>query len=159
MTLQKPWGQWTSSNPPRARHEIAEIPTKLVQKEQMDTNKHETGSQQPQKIEHEHSEDCMTGSSPICCATFLTSGAWCSGITSASHAEGPGFNPQCVHDFRRKQAENQRHDTPKTLGSVDQRQPTARPTRNCRNPIRACSEGANGRKQTGDRATTKRLKP
>ena len=24
-------------------------------------------------------------------------GAWCSGITSASHAEGPGFNPQCVH--------------------------------------------------------------
>ena len=23
-------------------------------------------------------------------------GAWCSGITSASHAEGPGFNPQCV---------------------------------------------------------------
>ena len=25
------------------------------------------------------------------------SGTWCSGITSASHAEGPGFNPQCVH--------------------------------------------------------------
>ena len=24
-------------------------------------------------------------------------GTWCSGITSASHAEGPGFNPQCVH--------------------------------------------------------------
>ena len=24
------------------------------------------------------------------------SGTWCSGITSASHAEGPGFNPQCV---------------------------------------------------------------
>ena len=24
-------------------------------------------------------------------------GAWCSGITSASHAEGPGFNPQRVH--------------------------------------------------------------
>ena len=23
-------------------------------------------------------------------------GTWCSGITSASHAEGPGFNPQCV---------------------------------------------------------------
>jgi hypothetical protein len=23
--------------------------------------------------------------------------AWCSGITSASHAEGPGLNPQCVH--------------------------------------------------------------
>ena len=25
-----------------------------------------------------------------------SSGTWCSGITSASHAEGPGFNPQCV---------------------------------------------------------------
>ena len=24
-------------------------------------------------------------------------GTWCSGITSASHAEGPGLNPQCVH--------------------------------------------------------------
>ena len=24
-------------------------------------------------------------------------GTWCSGITSASHAEGPGFKPQCVH--------------------------------------------------------------
>ena len=24
-------------------------------------------------------------------------GTWCSGITSASHAEGAGFNPQCVH--------------------------------------------------------------
>ena len=27
----------------------------------------------------------------------LPLGAWCSGITSASHAEGPGFDPQCVH--------------------------------------------------------------
>ena len=26
-------------------------------------------------------------------------GTWCSGITSASHAEGPGFNPQCVHAY------------------------------------------------------------
>ena len=25
-----------------------------------------------------------------------SNGAWCSGITSASHAEGRGFNPQCV---------------------------------------------------------------
>ena len=25
------------------------------------------------------------------------SGTWCSGITSASHAEGPGFKSQCVH--------------------------------------------------------------
>ena len=24
-------------------------------------------------------------------------GTWCSGITSALHAEGPGFKPQCVH--------------------------------------------------------------
>ena len=28
---------------------------------------------------------------------ILLLGAWCSGITSASHAEGPGLNPQCVH--------------------------------------------------------------
>ena len=28
---------------------------------------------------------------------MLSSGSWCSGITSASHAEGPGFNPQWVH--------------------------------------------------------------
>jgi hypothetical protein len=36
-----------------------------------------------------------------CCARvlFLYSGTWCSGITSALHAEGPGFNPQCVHRF------------------------------------------------------------
>ena len=27
-----------------------------------------------------------------------SSGTWCSGITSASHAEGPGFKSQCVHD-------------------------------------------------------------
>ncbi len=26
-----------------------------------------------------------------------TRAQWCSGITSALHAEGPGFNPQCVH--------------------------------------------------------------
>ena len=28
---------------------------------------------------------------------FLAEGTWCSGITSASHAEGPGFKSQCVH--------------------------------------------------------------
>ena len=27
----------------------------------------------------------------------LLTGTWCSGITSASHAEGPGFKSQCVH--------------------------------------------------------------
>ncbi len=26
-----------------------------------------------------------------------TTGTWCSGITPAQHAGGPGFNPQCVH--------------------------------------------------------------
>ena len=26
-------------------------------------------------------------------------GTWCSGITPAQHAGGPGFNPQCVHYF------------------------------------------------------------
>ena len=30
-------------------------------------------------------------------ASNLSLGTWCSGITSALHAEGPGFNPQCVH--------------------------------------------------------------
>ena len=30
------------------------------------------------------------------CNWLYQLGTWCSGITSASHAEGPGFNPQCV---------------------------------------------------------------
>ena len=30
-------------------------------------------------------------------AIHMHAGTWCSGITSALHAEGPGFNPQCVH--------------------------------------------------------------
>ena len=29
-------------------------------------------------------------------------GTWCSGITSAPHAEGPGLNPQCVHVQKRQ---------------------------------------------------------
>ena len=29
--------------------------------------------------------------------TTMIKGTWCSGITSASHAEGPGFKSQCVH--------------------------------------------------------------
>ena len=29
----------------------------------------------------------------------MSKGTWCSGITSASHAEGPGFKSQCVHFF------------------------------------------------------------
>ena len=28
---------------------------------------------------------------------LLAEGAWCSGIASASHADGPGFKSQCVH--------------------------------------------------------------
>ena len=27
-------------------------------------------------------------------------GTWCSGITSAPHAEGPGFKSQCVHAYQ-----------------------------------------------------------
>ena len=30
-------------------------------------------------------------------ASAMSEGTWCSGITSASHAEGPGFKSQCVH--------------------------------------------------------------
>ena len=29
--------------------------------------------------------------------TLQPTGTWCSGITPAQHAGGPGFNPQCVH--------------------------------------------------------------
>ena len=28
---------------------------------------------------------------------IFCSGLWCSGITSASHAEGPGFEPRRIH--------------------------------------------------------------
>ena len=28
---------------------------------------------------------------------YTSLGTWCSGITSASHVEGPGFKSQCVH--------------------------------------------------------------
>ena len=31
--------------------------------------------------------------------THSVLGLWCSGITSALHAEGPGFNPRRVHVF------------------------------------------------------------
>jgi hypothetical protein len=31
--------------------------------------------------------------------SHLAKGTWCSGITSASHAEGPGFKSQCVHSI------------------------------------------------------------
>ena len=39
-----------------------------------------------------------------CMAHFPTEqnnakGTWCSGITSASHADGPGFKSQCVHSL------------------------------------------------------------
>ena len=44
-------------------------------------------------------------------------GTWCSGITSALHAEGPGFNPQCVHNCC----------TPGMCVCFSLRQPQARP--------------------------------
>ena len=31
------------------------------------------------------------------CESICALGTWCSGITPAQHAGGPGFNPQCVH--------------------------------------------------------------
>ena len=35
-------------------------------------------------------------------------GTWCSGITSASHAEGPGFKSQCVHAHACEDGEERR---------------------------------------------------
>ena len=32
--------------------------------------------------------------------TFYSKGTWCSGITPAQHAGGPGLNPQCVHRWQ-----------------------------------------------------------
>ena len=32
------------------------------------------------------------------CESAQSWGTWCSGITPAQHAGGPGFNPQCVHN-------------------------------------------------------------
>ena len=40
--------------------------------------------------------DGARGRMQECCAP-APRGTWCSGITSASHAEGPGFKSQCVH--------------------------------------------------------------
>ena len=34
---------------------------------------------------------------PLSMLLPMQMGTWCSGITSASHAEGPGFKSQCVH--------------------------------------------------------------
>ena len=33
----------------------------------------------------------------LSCLIKMQTGSWCSGITSASHAEGPGFKSKCVH--------------------------------------------------------------
>ena len=41
-------------------------------------------------------EHCRPGKLPW---QDVVKGAWCSGITSASHAEGPGLKSQCVHCF------------------------------------------------------------
>ena len=46
---------------------------------------------------------CLTGprrSKASCHFALVPVGTWCSGITSASHAEGPGFNPQCVQRIK-----------------------------------------------------------
>ena len=62
------------------------------------------------KIQNDES-DKSPSSHPNCAGTscfcfrwiwfwLWSEGTWCSGITSASHAEGPGFNPQCVHFFQ-----------------------------------------------------------
>ncbi len=41
-------------------------------------------------------------------ACFSSWGTWCSGITPAQHAGGPGLNPQCVH-FGQVRASNNLH--------------------------------------------------
>ena len=55
------------------------------------------------------------------CAAKTLWGTWCSGITSAPHAEGPGFKSQCVHMGR-------------MLQRRPQAQPPTRPT-----PPRSCT--------------------
>ena len=42
------------------------------------------------------------------CVPLLLKGTWCSGITSASHAEGPGFKSQCVHFLMRANVPTQK---------------------------------------------------
>ena len=44
-----------------------------------------------------------------CLTRLLSKGTWCSGITSASHPEGPGFKSQCVH-FRSGRQEGSMRD-------------------------------------------------
>ena len=39
-------------------------------------------------------------------------GSWCSGITPAQHAGGPGFNPQCVHNHNTPRPRQQRPPPP-----------------------------------------------
>jgi hypothetical protein len=41
-------------------------------------------------------------------------GTWCSGITPAQHAGGPGFNPQCVHGLSGSKITFSREAFPKT---------------------------------------------
>ena len=47
---------------------------------------------------HMHQEICIHW---VMDRRLLQSRTWCSGITSALHAEGPGFNSQCVQFFMR----------------------------------------------------------
>ena len=39
----------------------------------------------------------LGGKDQLLLVPLLLKGTWCSGITSTSHAEGPGFKSQCVH--------------------------------------------------------------
>ena len=49
---------------------------------------------------------------PIGSSHQALKGTWCSGITSASHAEGPGFKSQCVHASEASSSETQVHPQP-----------------------------------------------
>ena len=53
-----------------------------------------------------------------CSASKCFMGTWCSGITSALHAEGPGFNPQCVQTFLATDAAFVGHSNTFYIGSL-----------------------------------------
>ena len=61
----------------------------------------EAGCNECASVAHALSSVVQSSSDSVCkdilCLRSSSLGTWCSGITSASHAEGPGLNPQCVH--------------------------------------------------------------
>ena len=83
LTLQNDLGGHTVNQCPCARVCLAEKTQHLTLGGPVFDNKCGTLSLVLHKIEHTFGQGSR--------------GTWCSGITSASHAEGPGFNPQCVH--------------------------------------------------------------